>query len=91
MFLYLYYIILSREFNQIEKEGLRERDYNSKNLLILNILSYSDWNLFWDAKILRKQNYDAIQIINPPIFLIVLKLDQLIPQFHFTIKLKDNL
>ena len=32
---------------------MRERDYYFKNLSILNTLSYSDWNLFWDAKILR--------------------------------------
>ena len=31
----------------------KERDYYSTNLSILNISSYSDWNLFWDAKILR--------------------------------------
>ena len=30
----------------------RERDYYSKNLSILNISSNSEWNLFWDAKIL---------------------------------------
>ena len=30
----------------------RERDYYSKNLSILNISSYSEWNLFLDAKIL---------------------------------------
>ena len=28
----------------------RERDYYSKNLSILNISSYSDCNLYWDAK-----------------------------------------
>ena len=33
----------------------RERDYYSTNLSILNISSYSDWNLFWDAKIFRKR------------------------------------
>ena len=32
------------------------------------------------------RNYDAIQIMNPSILKIVLKLNQLIPQFHFTIK-----
>ena len=31
----------------------KERDYYSTNLSILNISSYSDINLFWDAKILR--------------------------------------
>ena len=31
----------------------RERDYYSTNLSILNISSYSNWNQFWDAKILR--------------------------------------
>ena len=29
------------------------RNYYSKNLSIINVSSYSDWNMFWDAKILR--------------------------------------
>ena len=33
----------------------REIDYYSTNLSILNIWAYSDWNLFWDVKILRTQ------------------------------------
>ena len=32
------------------------------------------------------RNHDTIEMINPQIFKIVLKLYQLIPQFHFTIK-----
>ena len=28
--------------------------------------SYSDWNLFWDTKILRTQGLNAIYIINSP-------------------------
>ena len=32
------------------------------------------------------RNYDTIQIMNPPICKIVLKLDQLIPQYYFTIE-----
>ena len=32
------------------------------------------------------RNYDAIQIINPPMFKIVPKLDQQIPKFLYTIK-----
>ena len=32
---------------------LRERDYYSKNLSILNTSSFSDWNLFRDAKTFR--------------------------------------
>ena len=56
-----------------------ERDYYSKNLSILNCSSYSDLNLFWDAKILRTQEIRTfIQIINPQNFKIVLKLGQLI-------------
>ena len=40
-------------------------DYYSKNLSILNISLYSDWNLFWDPKIFRiTENYDTIQIIH---------------------------
>ena len=31
------------------------KDYYSKNLSILNISSYNDWNLFCDAKILGTQ------------------------------------
>ena len=56
------------------------------NLSILNILSYGDLNLFLDAKILRIREIMTIQIINPQILEIVMKLDQLIPQFNFTIK-----
>ena len=42
------YTILSMYIEESER-----RDYYSTNLSILNILSYSDWNLFKDAKILR--------------------------------------
>ena len=35
------------------------------------------------------KNYDAIQMVNSSIFEIVLKLNQLIPQFHFTIKIYE--
>ena len=38
----------------------REGDYYSKNISILNISLYSDWNLFWDAKILRTQEVMAL-------------------------------
>ena len=31
------------------------RDYYSKNLSTLKISSYSDWNLYWDVKILIKR------------------------------------
>ena len=58
----------------------RERDNYSKNLSILNISSYSDKNPH------NTRNYYAIQTINPPIFKIGLKLNQLIHQFYFTIK-----
>ena len=36
------------------------RGYYSKNLSILNSSSYSDGNLFWDAKILRTQEMMAL-------------------------------
>ena len=35
------------------------------------------------------RNHEAIQIINPKFFKIVLKLDRFIPQFDFTIKLQE--
>ena len=56
-----------------------ERDYYSKNLSILNIASYSavietcfEMLTFSEHEMFM---HDAIQTINPPIFLIVLKLD----------------
>ena len=54
---------------------------------MLNISSYSNLNLFGELKSSGQdyKNYDAIQILNPSILKIILKLDQLIPQFHLTI------
>ena len=54
-------------------------------MAILNISSYSDLNLFWDVKTLEYDN-KTIQIMDPPIYKIVLKLDLLITQFHYTIR-----
>ena len=46
-----------------------KRDKGGHNLSILNILSYSDLNVFWGTKITSTQkNYDAIQIMQDPSF-----------------------
>ena len=67
----------------------RERDYYSKNLSIFNILSYSDWNLFWYAKYSEHEKLWR-QIINPPILKIVLKLGQLIPNLILLLNSKNR-
>ena len=69
----------------------REREYYSKNRSIMNISSYIVIvTCFEMLQSSNRENYDAIQIINHPIFKIVLKLDQMIPQFYFTIKYKNR-
>jgi hypothetical protein len=52
----------------LERYFQRERDYYSTNLSILNISSYRDLNLFGMLNPANTRNYDAIQIINPQIF-----------------------
>ena len=39
--------------NYVLYKQQREKYYYSTYLSLLNISSYSDWNLFWDAKLLR--------------------------------------
>ena len=62
----------------------RRNYYSNKKTSILNISSYRDWNLFRYAKNLRKlwrsSNNKSL------ILKIVLKFDQLMQQFNFTIK-----
>ena len=37
-----------------------------------------------------QKKYDTIQTMDPPILKIVLKLDQLIPKFHFIFKINSK-
>ena len=61
----------------------RERDYCSTNQSISNISPCSNWNLFEFLKSSEHEKlYDAIQVINPPIFLIVLKFFGWSPNFN---------
>ena len=80
--------------NKWQQKKIYNIIYNQREK-IANLRIYQCWILHdtvWFKPVLRcenpqyTRNYDAIQIMDFPIWKIVLKLDQLITQFNFNIK-----
>ena len=75
-------VVFTYKVSRHREEGIT----STKNLSILNISSYNDWKLSWDAKILRPQEIMTLFNPNPPIFKIVISADPPISFYNLILR-----